>query len=107
MAGRVLFYCQRVLGIGHLVRNAEIVRELPRNSQVLVKLSSFLPALGALDTGASSSAGQRPNRISDLYRCVFGQLDATQRSRGRGIFPAPSWHDDNAGGCASPRWGAM
>lgn len=107
MADRVLFYCQHVLGLGHLVRNAEIVRERSRDSQVLVKLSSFLPALGALDTGASSSAGQCPNRISDLHRWVFGQLDATQRIRGRGIFPAPSCHDDNAGGCASPRWWAM
>ena len=35
MADRVLFYCQHVLGIGHLVRSAEIVRELSRNSQIL------------------------------------------------------------------------
>jgi len=32
---RVLFYCQHVLGIGHLVRSAEIVRELSRDSQIL------------------------------------------------------------------------
>src|SRR5258708_23247168 len=31
----VLFYCQHVLGIGHLVRSAEIVRELSRDSQIL------------------------------------------------------------------------
>jgi predicted glycosyltransferase len=30
-----MFYCQHVLGIGHLVRSAEIVRELSRDSQVL------------------------------------------------------------------------
>jgi predicted glycosyltransferase len=32
---RILFYCQHVLGIGHLVRSAEIVRELSRDSQIL------------------------------------------------------------------------
>lgn len=35
MADRVLFYCQHVLGIGHLVRSTEIVRELCRDSCVL------------------------------------------------------------------------
>lgn len=106
MADRV-FYCRHVVGIGHLVRSAEIVRELSRDSQVLVKLGCSHAALGALDTGASSSAGQCPNRISDLHRYVFGQLDATQRSRKSRIFPAPSCSDDNAGGYVSPRWGAM
>ena len=32
---RVLFYCQHVLGIGHLVRSAEIVKQLSRDSKVL------------------------------------------------------------------------
>ena len=32
---RVLFYCQHVLGIGHFVRSAEIVRQLSRDSKVL------------------------------------------------------------------------
>jgi predicted glycosyltransferase len=32
---RVFFYCQHVLGIGHLVRRAEIVRELSRDSKIL------------------------------------------------------------------------
>jgi predicted glycosyltransferase len=32
---RVLFYCQHVLGIGHLVRSAEIVRELSSDSKIL------------------------------------------------------------------------
>ena len=32
---RVFFYCQHVLGIGHLVRSAEIVRELSRDCRVL------------------------------------------------------------------------
>jgi predicted glycosyltransferase len=35
VADRVLLYCQHVVGIGHLVRSAEIVRELSRASQVL------------------------------------------------------------------------
>lgn len=35
MTERVLFYCQHVLGIGHLVRSAEIVRHLSRDSKVL------------------------------------------------------------------------
>ena len=33
---RIFFYCQHVLGIGHLVRSAEIVRELSRDFQVLL-----------------------------------------------------------------------
>ena len=36
MTDRVAFYCQYVLGIGHLVRSAEIVRELSRDSEVLL-----------------------------------------------------------------------
>jgi predicted glycosyltransferase len=32
---RILFYCQHVLGIGHLVRSAEIVKELSYDSRVL------------------------------------------------------------------------
>jgi predicted glycosyltransferase len=32
---RILFYCQHVLGIGHLVRSTEIVRQLSRDSNVL------------------------------------------------------------------------
>ena len=36
MTDRVLFYCQHVLGIGHLVRSAEIVRQLARDSRVLL-----------------------------------------------------------------------
>lgn len=35
MADRVAFYCQHVLGIGHLMRSAEIVRELSRESKIL------------------------------------------------------------------------
>ena len=106
MADRVAFYCQHVLGMGHLVRDAEIVSELPLGSQVLVKLSSFHPEPGPADTGASSSTGQCPNRISVLHRHVFGQSDATQRIRESKVFPALSFGDD-AGGCVSPRWGAM
>jgi predicted glycosyltransferase len=40
---RVLFYCQHVLGIGHLVRSAEIVRELARDSHVLLVTGGEIP----------------------------------------------------------------
>jgi len=33
---RILFYCQHVLGIGHLVRSTEIVREMSSGSRVLL-----------------------------------------------------------------------
>lgn len=36
MTVRILFYCQHVLGIGHLVRSSEIVREMSRDSHVLL-----------------------------------------------------------------------
>ena len=35
VTNRILFYCQHVLGIGHLVRSAQIVRELSPDSQIL------------------------------------------------------------------------
>jgi predicted glycosyltransferase len=40
---RVMFYCQHVLGIGHLVRSAEIVRELARDSHVLLVTGGEIP----------------------------------------------------------------
>jgi predicted glycosyltransferase len=40
---RILFYCQHVLGIGHLVRSAEIVRELSRDTQILFILGGEKP----------------------------------------------------------------
>ena len=43
MKNRVLFYCQHVLGIGHLVRSAEIVRELARDSHVLLVTGGEVP----------------------------------------------------------------
>ena len=43
MKNRVLFYCQHVLGIGHLVRSAEIVRELARDSHVLLVTGGEIP----------------------------------------------------------------
>jgi predicted glycosyltransferase len=38
-----MFYCQHVLGIGHLVRSAEIVRELARDSHVLLVTGGEIP----------------------------------------------------------------
>jgi predicted glycosyltransferase len=40
---RVMFYCQHVLGIGHLVRSAEIVKELARDSHVLLVTGGEIP----------------------------------------------------------------
>ena len=40
---RVMFYCQHVLGIGHLVRSAEIVRQLARDSHVLLVTGGEIP----------------------------------------------------------------
>ncbi len=41
---RVLLYCQHVLGIGHLVRSAKIVKELSRDSQILFISGGEKPA---------------------------------------------------------------
>ena len=38
-----MFYCQHVLGIGHLVRSAEIVKELARDSHVLLVTGGEIP----------------------------------------------------------------
>src|SRR5258708_15129379 len=38
-----MFYCQHVLGIGHLVRSAEIVRQLARDSHVLLVTGGEIP----------------------------------------------------------------
>ena len=43
MTDRVMFYCQHVLGIGHLVRSAEIVKELARDSHVLLVTGGEIP----------------------------------------------------------------
>ena len=43
MTDRVMFYCQHVLGIGHLVRSAEVVRELARDSHVLLVTGGEIP----------------------------------------------------------------
>ncbi len=43
MAKRVMFYCQHVLGMGHLIRSAEIVRELARDFSVLFVTGGEIP----------------------------------------------------------------
>src|SRR5260370_37916881 len=43
VTNRIMFYCQHVLGIGHLVRSAEIVRELARDSRVLLVTGGEIP----------------------------------------------------------------
>ncbi len=44
MAKRVMFYCQHVLGMGHLVRSTEVVRALAENFSVLFVLGGEIPA---------------------------------------------------------------
>ena len=43
MAKRVMFYCQHVLGMGHLVRSAEIARALARDFSVLFVTGGEIP----------------------------------------------------------------
>ena len=43
MGKRVMFYCQHVLGMGHLVRSAEIVRALARDFSVLFVTGGEIP----------------------------------------------------------------
>src|SRR6266403_5682203 len=43
VTNRIMFYCQHVLGIGHLVRSAEIVRQLARESHVLLVTGGEIP----------------------------------------------------------------
>jgi predicted glycosyltransferase len=43
MATRIMFYCQHVLGMGHLVRSAEIARALARDFSVLFVTGGEIP----------------------------------------------------------------
>ncbi len=44
MANRIMFYCQHLLGMGHLVRSAEIVRALSSDCSVLFVTGGEIPA---------------------------------------------------------------
>lgn len=44
MAKRVMFYCQHVLGMGHLVRSTEVVRALAESFSVLFVVGGEIPA---------------------------------------------------------------
>ena len=43
MAKRVMFYCQHILGMGHLVRSSEIVRSLTHDFDILFVLGGVIP----------------------------------------------------------------
>lgn len=43
MAKRAMFYCQHVLGMGHLVRSTEVVRSLARDFSVLFVIGGEIP----------------------------------------------------------------
>lgn len=107
MADRILFYCQHVLGVGHLVSRTAIVRELSRDSQFLVKLSSSHPGLGALDTRASSSAERWPTE-SATYIAMVGlvsRMRITRFEQGGFSQPGDAMTTTRAG--VSSRWGTM
>ncbi len=44
MAKRIMFYCQHVLGMGHLVRSTEVVRALAQDFSVLFVTGGEIPA---------------------------------------------------------------
>lgn len=52
MAKRLLFYCQHVLGMGHLIRSTEIVRSLARDFSVLFVVGGEIPDGFRLPEGA-------------------------------------------------------
>ena len=85
MADRVMFYCQHVLGIGHLVRSAEIVRELARDSHVLLVTGGEIPEGFRLpeniDTLQLTPLKTSPD-FSSLQLCDFSRgLDETRAIR--------------------------
>jgi predicted glycosyltransferase len=85
VADRVMFYCQHVLGIGHLVRSAEIVRELARDSHVLLVTGGEIPEGFRLpeniDTLQLTPLKTSPD-FSSLQLCDFSRgLDETRAIR--------------------------
>jgi predicted glycosyltransferase len=82
---RVMFYCQHVLGIGHLVRSAEIVRELARDSHVLLVTGGEIPGGFRLpeniDTLQLTPLKTSPD-FSSLQLCDFSRgLEETRAIR--------------------------
>ena len=85
MTDRVMFYCQHVLGIGHLVRSAEIVRELARDSHVLLVTGGEIPGGFRLpeniDTLQLTPLKTSPD-FSSLQLCDFSRsLEETRAIR--------------------------
>src|SRR2546427_786433 len=91
---KVMFYCQHVLGIGHLVRSTEIARALSRDSDVTcggggalgvvflspagVKLVQLPPLQTDADFGALENCGseQTVEEVQELRRAhLLGLFD--------------------------------
>ncbi len=72
---RVFFYCQHVLGIGHLVRSAEIVRELSRDCRVLFVSGGEKPDGFRFPENKNIEVLQLPplktDPISQICRCAI------------------------------------
>ena len=73
-SGRVLFYVQHLLGIGHLKRAATVVRAL-QDAGLEVTLVSGGPPVPGLDVGGARMVQLDPVRAGDLYFKVL--LDAS------------------------------
>src|SRR5260370_31166641 len=85
VTNRIMFYCQHVLGIGHLVRSAEIVRELARDSRVLLVTGGEIPDgfrfPGNIDTLQLIPLKTSPD-FSSLQLCDFSRgLEETRAIR--------------------------
>jgi predicted glycosyltransferase len=89
---RVMFYCQHVLGIGHLVRSAEIVRELACDSHVLLVTGGEIPDGFRLpeniDTLRLTPLKTSPD-FSSLQLCDFSRgLEETRAIRRTSLLQA-------------------
>ena len=96
MTKRVMFYCQHILGMGHLVRSTEIVRVLARNFDVLFVLGGEIP-LG-FHTPEGIQIVQLPPIKSDadftqLQACVTTEnLERTKQMRCQMLLAAFDAH---------------
>ena len=78
---KVMFYCQHVLGISYLVRNAEIARALSQGDDVTLDSGGVLP-LGSLRASSrhSLSTGVLVGRNSELDAMLSAVLGMDGRS---------------------------
>jgi predicted glycosyltransferase len=85
VAKRVMFYCQHVLGMGHLVRSTEIIRELARDFSVLFVTGGEVPQDFRFPEGIDNfqliPLKSSPD-FSDLLLCDFSwDLEETKAIR--------------------------